>query len=305
MVNFIDNKLNINDKEVSKGIIYMLIASFLFACMGVFAKQLSLQINSVEIVFFRNVFGVFIVLASFTKTPLKQKGGKPFLLLFRGFIGFVALLMFFYNIANLPLAEAMTFSKISPIFTAIFAFIFVKETLTGKAWIAIFVGFIGIVFITQPNMGLLDKTDYLGVLSGVFAGLAYTSIRELKNYYDTRVIVLSFMITGTIGPLLLMFLAEYIQIESLDFALRPFILPNNESWIYIILLGIFSTFAQIYMTKAYSSAKAGIIGTVGYSNILFSLIFGIFFLGDALPNIYTIIGIILIIYSGIKISKEK
>jgi drug/metabolite transporter (DMT)-like permease len=113
------------------------------------------------------------------------------------------------------------------------------------------------------------------------------------------------MTTGTIGPLLLMGLAEYIQIDYLDFALKPFVMPIGEVWIYIILLGIFSTFAQIYMTKAYSSAKAGIIGTIGYSNILFSIIFGMFFLNDNFPDIYTIIGIVLIIYSGMKIAKEK
>ena len=166
------------ENNIKKGALYMLFASFLFACMGVFAKKMSFYMDSVEIVFFRNIFGVFLVFITFFKTPLKQKGGKLLLLLFRGFIGFVALLMFFYNIANIPLAEAMTFSKISPIFTAIFAFIFVKENLTIKAWLAIFIGFIGIVFITKPDANLLDKTDYLGILSGVFAGLAYTSIRE-------------------------------------------------------------------------------------------------------------------------------
>jgi len=81
--------------ETKQGIKYMLLASLLFAFMGAFAKELSASMNSVEIVFFRNVFGVILIALSVYKKPLNQKGGKPFLLIFRGVAGFLALLMFF------------------------------------------------------------------------------------------------------------------------------------------------------------------------------------------------------------------
>lgn len=68
-----------------------------------------------------------LIAISLYKKPVKQIGGKPLLLFFRGFVGFLALLTFFYNISNISLAEAMTFSKTSTIFTAIFAYVFIKE----------------------------------------------------------------------------------------------------------------------------------------------------------------------------------
>ncbi|WP_419769351.1 MAG: DMT family transporter [Candidatus Marinarcus sp.] len=290
--------------ETKLGIQYMLFASFLFAFMGAFAKELSTHMNSVEIVFFRNIFGVILIAVSVYKRPLKQVGGKPFLLFFRGLMGFLALLMFFYNIAQISLAEAMTFSKTSPIFTAIFAYIFVREKLSLKGWIGIFVGFAGILFITKFDGSNLDKTDWLGILCGVGAGLAYTSIRELKNFYENRTIVLSFMTLGTIGPIILMSLAQYYHSVTFDFMLAPFVMPQRSDWILIIALGIFSTFAQIYMTKAYSYAKAGIIGTISYSNIIFSIILGLF-LGDKFPDISIFLGIILIVFSGLLVSKVK
>ncbi|WP_320034656.1 DMT family transporter [Halarcobacter sp.] len=290
--------------DVTLGIKYMLFASFCFACMGAFAKQLSGSMSSIEVVFFRNVFGVLLILISIYKSPLNQKGGKPMLLVFRGLAGFIALLFFFYNIANIPLGEAMTFSKTSTIFSAIFAYFFVKEKLGLKGWLGVFIGFIGILFITKFDGSSLDKTDWLGILCGVGAGLAYTSIRELRKYYDGRTIVLSFMGIGTVGPLLLMLISEFYINEQYDYIFAKFVMPQPGDWINIICLGGVATLAQVYMTKAYSVAKAGIIGTISYANIAFSIMIGLI-LGDAFPDIWIILGISLIVVSGFFVSSKK
>lgn len=292
------------NENVIKGVKYMLFASLLFAFMGAAAKELSDSMSSIEVVFFRNVFGVVLILLSIYRKPLVQEGGRPGLLIFRGMAGFIALLFFFYNIAMIPLGEAMTFSKTSTIFTAIFAYIFVKEKLGTLGWLGVFIGFIGILFITGFDGSNLDKTDYLGILCGVGAGLAYTSIRELRKYYDSRAIVLSFMTIGTIGPLILLIIGEFYTNPDLDFMLATFVMPKPDDWLFIVLLGIFATFAQIYMTKAYSNAKAGIIGTISYSNIAFSIILGII-LGDSFPDIWIIFGILLIVLSGLLVSSKK
>jgi len=290
--------------NLNKGVKYMLIASFTFAIMGAFAKLASQSMSSLEVVFFRNIAGVILVGYAVYKSPLKQVGGKPFLLLFRGFMGFVALLAFFYNIAHIPLGDAMTYSKTSPIFTAIFAFLFLKEKLSVKGWIAIFVGFIGIVFITEPTSVGFTKYDLLGIFSGVGAALAYTSIRELKSYYDTKAIVLSFMLTGTVGPILLFLISPYINSTELDFMLGEFVMPEGVVWFYVIALGVFATISQMLMTKAYGETKAGIVGAVSYTNILFSIIVGLF-LGDALPSLTTTFGIVLIIFAGVMVARAK
>ena len=291
-------------KNLNKGVQYMLIASFTFAVMGAFAKLASESMSSLEVVFFRNIAGVILVGIAVLKKPMKHPGGKPFLLFFRGFMGFVALLAFFYNIAHISLGDAMTYSKTSPIFTAIFAWLFLKEKLSWKAWLAVFVGFVGIVFITQPSGFGFSKYDWLGIFSGVGAALAYTSVRELKAYYDTRAIVLSFMLVGTIGPLLLFLISAYIHAPELDFALGTFVLPHGIVWFYVLAMGLFATLSQILMTKAYGETKAGIVGAVSYSNILFSIVVGLF-LGDALPSLSTTIGITLIVFAGIMVARDK
>ncbi|MEA3512272.1 MAG: DMT family transporter [Campylobacterota bacterium] len=290
-------------QDINLAIKYMLLSSFLFAFIGGFAKELSQNMSSIEIVFFRNVTGVIIILYAIYKSPLKQKGGRPFLLIARGFIGFSALLMYFYNIAHIPLAEAITFNKISPIFTALFSYLLLRETLSKFAWSGVFVGFFGVLFITGFDVTNLDKTDWLGIFSGIGAGLAYTSIRELRKSYDSRAIVLSFMLVGTIGPIILLIIGEFYTNPSLDWVLAEFVMPQGFDWILILGLGITATLMQIYLTKAYSLAKGGIVGTISYTNILFSIIIGMF-LGDMFPSNDLLIGIIFIVISGILVTKK-
>ncbi len=290
--------------DINRGVKYMLIASFTFAIMGAFAKLASGSLSSLEVVFFRNIAGVIIIGVAILKNPMQHKGGKPLLLFFRGFMGFVALLAFFYNIAHIPLGDAMTYSKTSPIFTALFAFLFLHEKLTWKGWVAVFIGFIGILFITQPSSVGFSKYDLLGIFSGVGAALAYTSVRELKSYYDTRAIVLSFMLTGTIGPVILFLLAPYVQSDALDFIFSEFVLPQGIVWLYLILMGLFATLSQVLMTKAYGETKAGIVGAVSYTNILFSIAVGVL-LGDSLPSLSVSFGIMLIVLAGVMVARAK
>ncbi len=282
----------------------MLIASVFFALMGAFAKLASQQLSSLEVVFFRNLFGVAILAATLFKKPFTHQGGKPWLLIFRGLIGFFALMAFFYNLAHIPLADAMTLSKTSPIFTAIFAYFLLKERLNLTAWAAVFIGFIGIIFITKPTGFTFDKYDILGLLSGAGAALAYTSVRELKRYYDTRAIVLSFTLAGTLGPIVLMSLGSFYTIEALDFMLAPFVMPSGLTWVYIVALGIVSTAAQLLMTKAYGLSKAGVVGAVSYMNIVFAIFVGLL-IGDGLPDLYTFAGIALVVFSGVTVAMQK
>jgi len=282
----------------------MLISAVCLALMGAFAKVLTDDMPSIEIVFFRNLIGVILISLSFFKNPLKQVGGKTWLLFFRAAIGLLAMLSFFYNIANISLVEAITYSRMSPIFTALFAMWFLREKIGRNGWIAIFLGFVGMLLVMQPAGLVFEKTHLFGLLNAICAALAFTSIRELKKYYDTRSIVLSFMGIGTIVPFISMSISPYYQSDIFFFMMGEFILPTHTQWIYLLGIGITASLGQIYMTKAYGASKAGLIAAAGYSVIIFSLIIGLI-LGDSLPNILGFVGIITIISGGIIIAKEK
>lgn len=286
------------------GIYYMLIASLLFAGTGALSKILSSELSSIEIVFFRNIIGLGLIIWMIYKRPLHQAGGKFWLLAFRGIIGTIGLYAFFYNIAHIDLATAFTFSKTSPIFTALLAAFIFKERLSYLGWFAIFIGFIGILFVIEPTLGV-SKDEYIGLLSGIGAALAYTSIRGLRKHYDTRAIVLSFMLCGSAMPLLSMIIGSFYYRPDLDFLISPFIMPSLTSWAMVILMGLLATGFQIYLTKAYAaSKKAGVVAAVGYSDVIFSMIFGLI-LGDALPDAWAFLGIVMIIGAGILVARER
>jgi len=292
-------------KNMDRGILFMFLASLSFAAMGGFAKVVSQILPPVEVTFFRNIFGVVLVGLAIWKVPLKQIGGKPFLLLFRGSMGFMALLAYFYIMAHIPLGEAVTYNKSSPIFVAIFAYIFLNEKLHPSALIAIVLGFVGIVLVAQPQGGSFDKYDILGIFSGIGAALAYTSIRELRKYYDTRAIVMSFMGVGTVAPLVLMVITPYVNTPNeLDWMFAEFVMPQGIEWMYVTAVGIFATISQLLMTKAYELTKAGIVGTISYSNIVFAVLIGVL-LGDPIPDIWTTLGILLVIISGLLVALPK
>ncbi len=283
----------------------MLLASLSFAMMGGFAKVVSQVLPPVEVTFFRNIFGVVLVGIAIWKVPLKQRGGKPLLLFFRGFMGFAALLAYFYIMAHIPLGEAVTYNTTSPLFVALFAYLFLHEKLHPSALVAVVIGFMGIILVAQPQGGSFDKYDILGIFSGIGAALAYTSIRELRNYYDTRAIVMSFMLVGTVAPLLLMLMTPYVKVsEEFDWMFAPFVMPQGIEWVYVLAVGVFATISQLLMTKAYELTKAGIVGTISYSNIVFALIIGMM-LGDPVPDFWTLLGIILVILSGLLVALPK
>lgn len=289
----------------------MLLASLCFALTGAFAKLLSAQMGSVEVVFWRNAIGLALILYSLNKARrdphFTNKGGRPFLLIFRGVIGVLALLAFFYNIAHISLGAAFTFSKTSPIFTAIFSFLFLKERISLLGWGGILLGFVGIVLIVQPQISV-TQSDLIGIFSGVGAALAYTSVRELRRAYDVRVIVLSFMFFGSVVPLGFMLFGGGLQTAfggAFAFLYAPFVAPDALGWVWIAAMGFFGVVFQLNLTKAFAASRsAGVIAAVGYTDIVFSLLLGIA-LGDALPNALGCAGIGVVVLAGILVSLKK
>ena len=116
---------------------------------------------------------------------------------------------------------------------------------------------------------------------------------------------MSFMGVGTVAPLFLMLITPYVNVsEDFDWMFAEFVMPQGVEWGYVTAVGIFATISQLLMTKAYELTKAGIVGTISYSNIVFAVVIGVM-LGDPIPNIWTVLGILLVIMSGLLVALPK
>jgi drug/metabolite transporter (DMT)-like permease len=290
--------------HADRGVLFMLLSALISALNGAVAKVLGSDLSALEIIFFRNLIGVVILLAMLRHTPPVLPGGKPYLLLLRGFFGFSAMILFFYTITVIPLGEAITLNKTSPLFVALLAFFLMKERLSRYAAAALVIGFSGVLFISKPTGMLMGYEHFLGLLGGFFAACAYATIKTIRDRYDTRVIVLSFMGVGTLAPLLLFALAPFIDApDALAFLFPAFLWPASfKLWALIGFMALTATLSQWLLTKAYSFSKAGVIGAVSYTNIPFAVGFGVM-LGDAFPDLYVWLGIIMIIIAGLLVKK--
>lgn len=292
--------------KIDKGILYMLLGALISALNGAIAKILTEDLTALELVFFRNLIGVAIILYALRHTPPTLSGGKLHLLITRGVFGFTAMILFFYTITVIPLGEAITLNKTSPLFGTVLAFYLLKEHLHKTTLLALLIGFLGIIFITKPVGMSISYEHFLGILGGFFAAAAYTTIKKIKDIYDARVIVLSFVGIGTALPATLFLVTPYVDApSSFTFLFQEFRMPSSINlWLLIGFMAFISTLSQWLLTKAYSASSISIIGVISYTNIPFAIGFG-WMLGDAFPDVYTFTGIGLIILGGVLVGKRS
>lgn len=282
----------------------MLLAALGFSLMGGAAKLLKGSFGAGQLVFWRNFVGLLVLIAGFLARPPENKGGKFHLLIFRGMMGTTALYTLLYCILHLPLGTAMTYNLTSALFIAVFSFILFREYHGRIVLLAVLLGFVGMLLIYKPAMHFPLHYHLAGLLSGITSALAYITVNRLAGYYDSRIIVLAFIGTGVLVPTLLMITGYAFNIPPDDVFFIQWKWPSGIEWFYVLWLGLAALFGQYFVTKAYGADKAGIVSSIGYANIVFSVFIGMA-LGDAFPDLMSLSGILCIILSGIMISLVK
>jgi len=288
------------------GIYYMLLAALGFSVMGAAAKLLKGSFNAGQLVFYRNVIGLAFLAVALMRKPPRQQGGKLGWLTFRGLMGTTALYTLLYCILHMPLGTAMTYNLTSSLFIALFGFLLFREYHGLRILFAVVLGFLGMLMIYKPGFsGSPWYYHFAGLISGVTSALAYLTVGRLAVYYDSRVIVLSFLLSGVILPGISLLLHHLGNVPENGLLIISWKWPDAPvQWVYLVVLGLAALFGQYFVTKAYGAEKPGLVSAIGYSNIIFSLIFGML-LGDPFPDPFSLLGIVCIIASGVIISLRK
>lgn len=266
-----------------KAIIYIILSAFCFAFMNLFVR-LSGEIPSFQKCFFRNFVALFFALFVLLKNrqSFKWKKGNFKFLLLRSAVGTLGIVCNFYAIDHIPLADASILNKMSPFFVIIFSFLILKERLTFLQGAAVFIAFIGTLFIIKPSFQNIDLfPSIVGLLGGLSAGFAYTMVRVLGK-------------KGENGSLIVFFFSAFSCIAMLPYLIFDF--HPMELWQLLMLIGagLSAAGGQFSITAAYYNAPAREISVYDYSQIIFATLLGLIFLGE-LPDLYSFIGYAVII----------
>lgn len=275
----------------------MLVAALGFAIMGALVKIGSAKFSSAELVFYRSAFGLLVIYGYIFSRKLPLKTPVMAKQMSRGVVGFISLVLFFYAIAHLPLATAITLNYTSPLFLALFMPFLLrhehKSSLSKKGlYIAVVLGFIGVVMLLKPTLNSDDAlAGALGLASGIGAALAYVHVKQLGNVNepDWRT-VFYFTLISSIGAGAWM---------GFSWAFRQDFTPVTLSDLALLVgLGVSSTIAQLALTRAYRTGNTLTVASLAYVTVVLASLFGILLWQEQL-SLSEWLAIGLIILSGI------
>ncbi|WP_010531952.1 DMT family transporter [Lentibacillus jeotgali] len=264
----------------NKGILLLLVSALGFSLMGALVK-LSGDLPTVQKAFFRNIVAAIITLGFVLRHNERIFGKKENqkLLLSRSALGAVGIVANFYAIDRLVLSDAEMLNKLSPFILIIFCAIFLKEKARKFQVVAIFVAFIGALFIIQPQFSVEILPYIVGVIGAIFAAGAYTLLRVLgnKEKYYTVVFYFSFFTTIVLLPFTV-------------FLYEPM---SWQQWVLLLLAGACATVGQFGITLAYKFAPANEISIFFYSTVVYSALLSIVLFGQ-IPTLLSVIGYVII-----------
>lgn len=267
--------------------LWMIVASFLFACMGVCVKLAADVFSAAEVVFYRSAISLALIalLVFIRGTPIRTPHWR--FQLSRSASGFLSLFLYFYAISMLPLAAAVTLAYTSPLFLALYLGWFGKARLNAGVIAALVLGFAGVALLLRPS---LNSDQYIGALvsvgSGMVAGIAYYNVRELgeRGEPEGRT-VFYFSLFSTIASGLWMLLFEFHPVDL-------------RGGLLLLGVGGFGTVAQLAMTRAYTRGKTLVSASLAYSAVIFASLFGMLIWQETL-SLSAWLAIALIIASGV------
>ena len=278
-----------NNNNILKGIFCIIIAGFGFALMSLFVK-LSGDLPSIQKGFFRNIIAVFISSIPLIKhwkvinTPRNNTGWL--VLISRSVFGTIGLVLNFYAISHISLADSSIIQKLSPFIIIILSYIFFKEEMTRFQVFSIIIAFIGITLIIKPSGNNIISMGALAALLGALcAGIAYTCVRYLGTHNIS-------------GEFIIFFFSSLSSLMLLPYLILDYRTMTYYQLSMLLLAGISATIGQYGVTFAYKFAAAKNISVFDYSQVLFSGIFGYMFFGE-FPDFQSLIGYIIVISVGI------
>ncbi|MGF1610786.1 MAG: DMT family transporter [Kiloniellales bacterium] len=275
----------------AQGALYMAAAALGFAVMNTIIRYLSADFEPLQIAFFRNVFALAFMLPWLSRvgvTGLRtQRLGTH---LWRAAIGFLSMVCWFYAIALLPLAEAISLNFTVPLFVTIGAALVLGEVVRLRRWSATIVGFLGVLIIVRPGFAEVTWPMALPILAAALMAVAALIVKSLSATEPPAVVVVYMNLILT--PL------------SLVPALFVWRWPDGWSLLLFLALGLVAAVAHIALTRSYARADASAVMPFDYLRLPFVAVLGFLLFGE-LPDLWTWLGAAVIAAAAIYIARRE
>ena len=274
--------------------LWMVLASFLFASMGVCVKLASSNFNAFELVLYRGLVGMVFMALIVQARGSSLRTRFPGMQAWRSLIGVISLIAWFYAIAYLPLATAVTLNYMSSIWVAAFliggALLYTRGPMQprqGLLMLTVLTGFGGVVMILRPTLEQNQLfAGLIGLMSGLLAALAYIQVTALGRVGEPEERTVFYFALGSAlgGGIGVMFtgLSEW----------------NWEAAVWLLPIGVLASIAQWCMTRAYSQGPTLVAANLQYSGIVFAALYSLLLFGDQIPLLGWL-GMLVIVVSGV------
>ena len=273
------------------GFFYMFISVCAFSLMDVLVKW-SEAYPIGQVLFFRGFFGVIPILFLIPRERFIDfyKTTRPLLHFKRCLSGLVALVSIFIALRNLPLATVVSITFAAPIFTTIFSIFLLNEKVGLYRWLAVLVGFAGIIVITEPGFSSLN---FYYIYPIIFClGLSYVAIAIRKLSSTEPVWLISF------------FFSFSIAILGLLSFFQGWVMPNLLDLFLLSMVGILGGLANLWLSQSYKLSEVSLVTPLKYLALVFAIIFG-YFIWQEIPTLKTLIGALLVILSSLIIFRRE
>lgn len=274
-----------------RGMMWMVLSGLCFAFNYAIIRFLAEDIHVIEMVFFRNVFGLIVLLPFIWRVRhMITKTKRWDLILSRGFLQASSSSLWYYGVTLIPLATATSLMLVEPIVGSILAIIILNEPNERSRWITVGVGFIGAMIIVRP--GVIDMSVGAGViLIAAVLWSGYLLLGKIQTRQDPVPVVVAYASAVTV-PI------------SLVPALFFWVTPSFEQFLWLILLGTVATLGYVAMTNAYKIGEVTVVAPLTFTRIIFAALVG-FIIFEEIPEFWVWIGAAVIVTATTVLARQE
>lgn len=288
-----------------RGIAYLCLGVFVFSAQDAIIKQVSGAYAITQVVFLRSCVGLPILWVLMQKEAgwAQALWAHKAPLALRGLIMLGAYGTYYMAFPALPLADAVALYFTVPLFVTALAGPVLGERVDWKVWVAVLLGFVGVLVMLQPGSGLFEPAALLSLFSAALYGMAMLMARKFGGQLPTA--VMAFYQNGMfmVGPALIaagLYLAgiAHASHPSLLFLVRPWVMPTLTDALLIGVCGVVAAVGTLLLTAAYRVAKSSTVTPFEYTGILWAPLWGFLFFAEV-PKFTTLVGALIIGGAGL------